>query len=295
MEAVMMRLQPPRNGRRHHRQQSALHSPSHSRRREPCAEGHGAGRTRVLALALVVFAEFVTPVAALSNPMQCDCCALDPSMLKFTTTTGAGNCGMLQDASGNKLEDLACSGLYFGGKGVAVPLPASVPDMDTAFTQITACNAATGELTLSGSSAAETGSILTCTSGGGHCAISTCETTTGVCTSPAGVCTAGTCTAGLKGALCTADSDCDIPCLHDTDCGVCDVGNVGAHCRGDAACGCLFGAPLPVPNPTVPAASTCVINGVAQRPSGTGACAGDANVTLPLHPEVFLAGGGDPL
>src|SRR5439155_18262189 len=126
------------------------------------------------------------PTTTTTLPATCDCCALHPSLLKFTTTTGTGNCGKLQDAQGNKLEDLTCSGLYFGGKGVAVPLPGSVPDMGLAFTKITACNAATGEVTVTGSSAAETGSIRTCTSGGGHCAISTCETTTGVCTSPAG-------------------------------------------------------------------------------------------------------------
>ena len=55
--------------------------------------------------------------------------------------------------------------------------------------------------------------------------------------------------------------------------------------------GCLFGAPLTVPNPSSTPTSACVVNTIATAPSGTVNCAtGATNVSLPLSSEVFLTG-----
>jgi len=55
--------------------------------------------------------------------------------------------------------------------------------------------------------------------------------------------------------------------------------------------GCLFGAPLAVPNPTSIATSTCTLNRVATGTSGTLNCfTGETSASLPLNSEVFLTG-----
>src|SRR5439155_81462 len=88
--------------------------------------------------------------------------------------------------------------------------------------------------------AAQTGSIRTCTSPVGTCtaaAAGTCSTTFFTCTGT-GICTSGTCTRGLIGLSCAANSDCDFACGNDHDCDMCTAGNVGAHCnttKGDSA------------------------------------------------------------
>jgi hypothetical protein len=90
----------------------------------------------------------------------CDCCGF--SQLQFTTTTGSGSCGLVRNSSGTTLGTLECGGLYFGGGQNSVPLPAVVPDQGRSVTNITACDPATGALTLSGATAAETGSQRNC-------------------------------------------------------------------------------------------------------------------------------------
>lgn len=60
--------------------------------------------------------------------------------------------------------------------------------------------------------------------------------------------------------------------------------------------GCLFGGPLPIPNASSPATSTCVINSVAVPASGTLDCGlGTASIDLPLNSEIFLTGDSLPL
>jgi len=55
--------------------------------------------------------------------------------------------------------------------------------------------------------------------------------------------------------------------------------------------GCLFGPPLPIPNPASPPTSVCVINAVAADASGTADCSSGASaVSLPLTSILYLDG-----
>ncbi|TMA96389.1 MAG: hypothetical protein E6J70_16065 [Deltaproteobacteria bacterium] len=55
--------------------------------------------------------------------------------------------------------------------------------------------------------------------------------------------------------------------------------------------GCLFGPPLPIPNASTPATSSCVVNRVAQNATGSGNCTnGSANVNIPLFSDIYLTG-----
>ena len=83
---------------------------------------------------------------------------------KFKTVIGAGSCGHLASDTNANFFSLACSGLYFGGAGVAVPLPAAVPD--NFFNVIHACCDGS-TLTLTGTSSAEAGGNL-CSGGSNH-------------------------------------------------------------------------------------------------------------------------------
>jgi hypothetical protein len=61
--------------------------------------------------------------------------------------------------------------------------------------------------------------------------------------------------------------------------------------------GCLFGAPLAVPNPGSTPTSVCVLNTLSTAPSGTVVCnTGVTNLSLPLSSVLFLTGdtGTDP-
>jgi hypothetical protein len=61
--------------------------------------------------------------------------------------------------------------------------------------------------------------------------------------------------------------------------------------------GCLFGAPLAVPNPGTTPTSTCVLNAIEQGVSGTVECAnGMSSLSAPLSSIIFLTGdtGTDP-
>ena len=69
----------------------------------------------------------------------CTCEGGRPTKLSFTTGVGSGICGHV-DADGNpNFFALSCGGLYFGGAGVGVSLPANVPDMETSFSKVS-CN-----------------------------------------------------------------------------------------------------------------------------------------------------------
>src|SRR5207244_6890332 len=161
----------------------------------------------------------------------------------------------------------------------------------------TTCNGTGPTLTAGPMTAAQTGSIRTCTSPVGTCtaaAAGTCSTDTFTCTGT-GICTAGTCTRGLVGLGCAADLDCDFACGNDHDCDTCTEGNVGAHCNttkgGAHQCSCLFGPPLPIVNAVVPNASTCVINTVGNNfnvtVAGSGDCVqGSSSPSVPLNPAV---------
>jgi hypothetical protein len=56
--------------------------------------------------------------------------------------------------------------------------------------------------------------------------------------------------------------------------------------------GCLFGAPLPIPNRDTPAASTCVVNRVTTSASGAGSFANGSlsSLSVPLGADIYLTG-----
>jgi hypothetical protein len=120
-----------------------------------------------------------------------DCCtALNPQTVDFSFT-GTDTCGILRDfrcagdalsacatdadcpgtgpcvevVAGNLPLDLECGALYFGGGSSGVQLPVALPGMTTSLTDVTACDATSGVLTLGPKTAAETGSTRTCSSG----------------------------------------------------------------------------------------------------------------------------------
>ena len=167
--------------------------------------------------------------------------------------------------------------------------------MGVYISKVTSCSGTA--LTLDAATAAETGSIRTCSSAQGTCTpatLGTCNATTFTCTGT-GQCTGGVCTKGKNGIPCAVDADCNLDCATDLDCAVCTAGNVGFHCLTDHACSCLFGAPLAVPNTTVANASTCVINTVGNvndtSSAGTADCAlGASSTNTPLNSEIFLTG-----
>jgi hypothetical protein len=69
------------------------------------------------------------------------------------------------------------------------------------------------------------------------------------------------------------------------------------HCTSP---GCLFGAPLALPNPASTATGTCVINAIANAAgagNGTATCSngGMTGLNLPLDSQVFLTGAVEPV
>ena len=105
-----------------------------------------------------------TSTTSSTAPATCTCAGGTPTRQSFTTGVGSGTCGHL-DADGTaNFFPLACGGLYFGGAGVATPLPSTIPDLGTTITNVT-CNGTA--LTLSGTTPAEAGSNR-CSGGANH-------------------------------------------------------------------------------------------------------------------------------
>src|SRR5439155_12393674 len=71
-------------------------------------------------------------------------------------------CGTVANDSGGHLLCLTCAGLYFGGGAVAVPLPATVPNMGSSLTKVSACSDTC--ITLANFTSTDTGSNRNCTS-----------------------------------------------------------------------------------------------------------------------------------
>jgi len=172
----------------------------------------------------------------------CSCCTATP-LLAFTTRppdVGSGTCdtsdgtitGTVQDDNAVTLCNLRSGGLYFGGAGVGIPLPAVVPDTGTYITKLINCKPATGVFDFAPTTDVDTGSGRNCTAAG--------------------------------------------------------VVNPEYPTRP----GCLFGPPLPIPNPTSIATSTCVINRVTTSASGSGNCSDGsyALLDLPLGSDIYLTG-----
>src|SRR5207244_3239219 len=61
-------------------------------------------------------------------------------------TTDGTVSGTVQDDSGATLCNLRAGGLYFGGAGVGVPLPAVIPDTASSIVKIASCDTPTGAL-----------------------------------------------------------------------------------------------------------------------------------------------------
>jgi hypothetical protein len=159
--------------------------------------------------------------------------------------------GTVKDDTGATLLSLTAGGLYFGGSGVGVPLPSSIPDQGASFTKITNCNSTAGTFSL-------------------------VATTTADVTGKPGV------PAGHENRFCTSAG----------------VVNPEYPTPGPsgAITGCLFGAPLPIPNANSPATSTCVVNRVTTSASGSGTCStGTSSINIPLASDIYLTGPTDGL
>ena len=174
----------------------------------------------------------------------CDCCCF--SELSFTTglpQIGTGGCantggvttGSVTDDANANLCNLAAGGLYFGGAGVGIPLPAAIPDTANSITKIANCNATAGTFDLVAASDTDTGSNRNCTTAGAN------------------------------------------------------------NPEYPGKPGCLFGAPLPIPNANGPATSTCVVNRLQSDASGSGTCGGTSNIAIPLLSDIYLTGPTDGL
>ena len=83
-------------------------------------------------------------------------------------------------------------------------------------------------------------------------------------------------------------TDCTSSCLTVGPASQADTGST----RTCTATGCLFGPPLPIPNPSQAQLSTCVVNRVAADATGTASCStGDTSaLSLPLNSDIFLTG-----
>ena len=66
------------------------------------------------------------------------------------------------------------------------------------------------------------------------------------------------------------------------------VNTAGPDCSNT---GCNFGTPLPIPNPSIPTISTCVLNTWSAPASGTvNLITGAANTSVPLSSDIYLTG-----
>jgi hypothetical protein len=178
-------------------------------------------------------------------PAACSCAGGTPTRFTFTTGIGSGLCGHLDGDGDPDFYDLACGGLYFGGSGDSVPLPATVPDYGAS--EVHACCSG-NTITLTGSTQVE--------AGGNHCV--------------------GGCNHQQS---CTTNADCP-----------------GGKCNFFQCtnAGCLYGAPLPIPNGSHngAATSTCNINSIAANAFGHLDCSTGATTdfNLPLKSTLFLDG-----
>src|SRR5206468_1809553 len=93
-----------------------------------------------------------TTTTTTTSTTLCSCAGGAPSQISFTTGVGSGTCGHLASDTSPNFLSLNCGGLYFGGAGVGVPLPSTVPDQGKSFSKA-ACTGTT--LNLSGTSPTE--------------------------------------------------------------------------------------------------------------------------------------------
>jgi hypothetical protein len=190
----------------------------------------------------------------------CGCCPSASSLFRFTNSTGTGNCGTVKDASGTLLFNLACGGLYTGAGASTLTQPASPPDMSTNYTRTTGCSGTAFNLVATLptdlAAVAPTNPHRFCTSAG---------------------------VADPDYPACAGGANVGKPCVTNSDC-------PSSTCTSTMP-GCLFGAPLAIPNPTFTGASVCVVNRVSTSATGSGNCAtGATNLSLPLASDLYLTG-----
>ncbi len=172
-------------------------------------------------------------------------------------TTDGTITGTVKNAAGGTECNLRSGGLYFGGSGDAVPLPAAVPDLGTSLTKVGCCQADGITMELLATTDADAGAT-------------------------ARNCTAGTVINPDYAPGCHGGPTPGLPCTTDDECtpGVCFEHS-----------GCLFGPPLPIPNASASVISTCIINRVAKNAGGTASCTtGHASLSLPLVSDLYLTG-----
>jgi hypothetical protein len=189
----------------------------------------------------------------------------------FTAGTGSPDCGgpglgtppappfsgEVQDGSSVKIADLGLGCLYVGGGGFGLqpPPPAGLPDGFESVLDVTGADGLM--LTLAGSDG--TGPA-DCSKGAG----------------PATHCINGNLGTDGMGA-CASDADC---------------GGQGGSCALDA--NCFFGPPAPLPNPSSPGLSICIVNVVATDVCGTAdLAAGASTLNVGLDSRLFLTMDGD--
>jgi len=166
----------------------------------------------------------------------------------------------VRDASNTVLFDLTCGGLYTGGGASTLTQPAIPPDMGTEYVRPTACVGA--NFTISPTLPADLAAVApvnphrNCTSAG---------------------------VADPDYPACAGGANAGRPCVNNADCPT-------STCSSTMP-GCLFGAPLAIPNPGFTGASVCVVNRVSTSASGTGNClTGATNLNLPLSSDLYLTG-----
>ena len=127
--------------------------------------------TTTTATLTVTTTSVADPAITTSVPPGCNCCCF--GQFAFTTglpQIGTGGCantggvtsGSVTDDTNTTLCNLAAGGLYFGGAGVGIPLPAAIPDMASSITKVANCNAANGTFDLVATTNADTGSNRNC-------------------------------------------------------------------------------------------------------------------------------------
>jgi hypothetical protein len=208
------------------------------------------------------------------TPAACGaaCGAVTPTRLRSVNTApmvGSGTCGtsdgvvtgMVLDASGANVCNLRSGGLYFGGSGDAVPLPAAVPDLGILTTKVACCTGPSGATM----------------------EIVAAKDTDVTDPHPNRVCSARGVNNPEYPKACYQGTAAGTPCSADAD------------CAGGGTCfshdGCLFGAPLAIPNTVAAALSTCVINRVVNNAGGESNCSdGSSSLNLPLVSDLYLTG-----
>jgi hypothetical protein len=201
-----------------------------------------------------------TTTSTTTTTTACSCCPGAGSLIKFTNGIGAGNCGTVTDSTNTLNFNLACGGLYTGAGAATLSNPGAPPDMGTEYVKPSACSGST--YTILPTVPADLAAV--------------------VASNPQRNCTS----AGVADPdypACAGGTNVGKPCVSNADC-------PSSTCSSTMP-GCLFGAPLALPNPGFAGASVCIVNRISTSASGTGNCStGSTNLNLPLASDLYLTG-----